>query len=85
LRAEARGHVSREIEFVATEDTLFDFSLSKSEVVAVRRRTPARPEPAPKPAASPARSDKTETPPATCNNPFFIAEGGIKRVRPECH
>lgn len=95
LRAEAPNFQAAEFEFVVTRDTSIEVSLNKlgaasRKTASVRglkgaasARPPASAE-APVTATAAAAPAPTPAPRRSCDDPFFIAEGGIKRVRPEC-
>jgi serine/threonine protein kinase len=94
LRAEAKGHAPRSLEFSANGDLTVDISLTpiaQAPATADAKTGPvrapvrggrpivARPVTTAAPAASPAAPPK-----ADCSSPFFLDADGIKRVRPEC-
>jgi serine/threonine protein kinase len=94
LRAEAKGHAPRSLEFSANGDLTVDISLTPiaqppatadAKTGPVRgpvrggRPIVSRPVTTAAPAASPAAPPK-----ADCSSPFFLDADGIKRVRPEC-
>jgi serine/threonine protein kinase len=94
LRAEAKGHAPRSLEFSANGDLTVDISLTpiaQAPATADAKTSPVRgpvrggrpivgrPVTTAAPAASPAAPPK-----ADCSSPFFLDADGIKRVRPEC-
>lgn len=95
LRAEAKNHAPRSLEFTANGDLTVDISLrpvtpapavtaEPKTAPVVRGPVRGRPVTTSRPATTAPATTATTPPKPDCSSPFFLDSDGIKRVRPEC-